>query len=341
MAYYIELTENPDTYRAHILRMWQEYLPDTPPQRYEWLTKGNPAGRTKWFLALDQQTGELLGFITLMPRNFFYDGEEMLFGIMGDFVVEKRHRGFGPGIQLPKYVLGRAKELGFKLVYTLPYYDSLKPIERAGFKLKIKLGWLIKPLMFNNYLSNSAAARLLNLCTRVFDMMCSALVLNSVVMGNDYFTVAEVIDDSFDEFWAELKRRERGVLGSRDSRYLEWRYMQNPLVKFKTLALRCKVTKELSGYVVFTKGDNKLNIYDIQCKRNRVKYLLLQKLVQIAREEGCEGIYLLSSVGARDSTTLKVFGFIPHEEEHSLYYAALGSEMNLEAWWFFQGDRNV
>ncbi len=341
MPHHIELTENPTDYRGHILRMWQEYLPDTPPQRYEWLTEGNPAGKTKWFLAIDDKTDDLIGFITLMPRLFTYKGEDMLFGIMGDFVVEKRHRGFGPGIQLPKYVLDRAKELGFKLVYTLPYYDSLKPIERAGFKLKVQLGWYIKPLLFNNYLRSTVAVRSLNLCALVFDWMCSALVLNSVVLRNNYFTVVDMIDNSFDKFWVELKRQECGVLGSRDSRYLAWRYMQNPLMKFGVLALRRKVTKELSGYVVFTSGDGKLNIYDIQYTKKTVKFLLVQKLVQFARKEGCKAMYLLSSVGTRDSTVLKVFGFIPREEEHSLYYAALDSEMDLDAWRFLQGDRNV
>ncbi len=341
MAYHIELTENPADYREHILRMWQEYLPDTPPRRYEWLTEGNPAGKAKWFLAIDEETGDLIGFITLLPRRFIYKGKDMLFGIMGDYVVEKMRRGFGPGMQLPKHVLERAKDLGFSLVYTIPYYNSLKPVVRAGFKLKIQLGWLIKPLLFNSYLDNPAAIKLLNLCASVFDRLCSALFLNPIVLRGCYFEADAAIDSGFDELWAKLKTAEKGVIGSRDPRYLAWRYMENPLMEFRMLAFRQKRPEALLGYIIYTTSGGKLNIYDIQYHQRRYRILLIQKLVQIAREEGCEAVYLLSSAGNKDLTALRAFGFVPRKEDHALYYAALGSGADLDTWSFFQGDRNV
>ncbi|HOD72900.1 MAG TPA: hypothetical protein PKO27_17925, partial [Deltaproteobacteria bacterium] len=121
MSYHIKQTDNPEHYRDQIIRMWLECIPDALPFRYEWLTEGNPAGRTIWFLALDDRSQELLGFITLMPRRFVWNGRELLFGIMGDFVIKKQHRGFGPGMQLPGHVLRNASKLGFSLVYTIPY----------------------------------------------------------------------------------------------------------------------------------------------------------------------------------------------------------------------------
>ncbi len=341
MAYHIELTENPANYRKQIVRMWREYLPDTPAERYKWLTAGNPAGKTKWFLALDDQTKDLLGFMTLLPKQFHYKGNDVLFGIMGDFVVEKRKRGFGPGMRLPKHVLEQAKNLGFSLVYTIPYYGSQKHIERAGFMLKIQLRWFIKPLLFNEYLKNPLLVRFLNTGIRVFDRACNALFLNPFTLKGNYFKITDDIDTCFDKFWTKMKSMDHVVLGSRDTHYLTWRYLQNPLMKFQMLALRRKGLEELLGYVIYTTGGRRINIYDIQYLHNKTKNILIQKLIQIARKGGYEAIYLLSSVGDKELSSFMLFGFIPRDEKHSLYYAILEPGLNLDGWRFLQGDRNV
>lgn len=341
MAYHIELTENPADYREQIVRMWRDYLPDTPPERYEWLIAGNPAGKTKWFLALDDQTNDLIGFITLLPRRFNYKGKDVLFGIMGDFVVEKQKRGFGPGIRLPKHVLDHAKGLGFSLIYTIPYYGSVKHIERAGFKLKVQLGWLIKPLLFDEYLKNPLLVRFLNTGIRVFDRICNAIFLNPVTLRSSYFKITGNIDNSFEEFWSRKKCRARSILGNRNKDYLTWRYLQNPLVKFQVLVLRDKASEELLGYVIYTIGGGRISIYDIQYLYNKTKILLIQQLIQIARKEGYEAIYLMSSAGDKDLAFLKAFGFVARDEKHSLYCAILEPGLNLDGWRFLQGDRNV
>jgi hypothetical protein len=340
MGYEIEATKNPAEYKDQILRLWQEGLPDTPPKRYEWLTTGNPAGRAWWFLALDRQSKALLGFITVLPRHFMVDGEQMLVGIMGDFVVEKRYRGFGPGLKLPRHVLSKAGELGFSLIYTIPYYGTSKHIERAGlFRQKVQLGWLIKPLEFNRYVRNSVAARLLNSVMLLFDVAYLSLFLNPIALRRTCFEDTTVFSPTFDTFCAKLQNR--GIIGSRDSRYLTWRYLKNPLHKFHVLSLRRSASEDLLGYVIYRINGGKLDIYDIQYLHGLSRKLLIIKLIWLARREHCESLYLLTSAVDNPLSTLKAFGFIHREEKHHLCYAALDMKTNLDTWQFLQGDRNV
>jgi len=177
-----------------------EYIPETLTTRYDWLIMGNPAGKTRWFLALDNQTKNLIGFITIMSRQFIWKLEKVLFGIMGDFVVEKRHQGFGPGIQLPRQVPDKAKDLGFSLVYTITHNGTLKIVERAGFRNKVQLGWIVKPLVFDRYVRNPVAAWILNIAVLLFDKVYHVVFLNPVMLRYNHFEVTDVIDTAFDTF---------------------------------------------------------------------------------------------------------------------------------------------
>jgi predicted acetyltransferase len=342
MSYQIKYTEDPAQYKDQIKRIWQEFLPDTPPERYEWLSSSTcSAGCAKWFLALDEDSDALLGFITLLPRQFIWKGQEVLFGIMGDFVVDKRYRGFGPAMYLPRHVLKKAEELGFSLIYTIPYYGTIKHIERVGFRGKVHLGWLIKPLNFNKYIRNRFASFFMNFTVSCFDRLIQSIFLNPVFLGDSYFEEVKNIGDEFDTFWEELKNNSNGVLGRRDSRYLTWRFFQNPLNKFRILTLRQKGSKKISGYVVFTMNNGKMDMYDIQYLQDKTRQLLIKQLIRIARTEKCEAIYILSVAGDRQFSTMKMFGFIPSEEEHALCYTSFIPGLTLESWKFLQNDRNV
>jgi len=43
-AFQVVHTKDPSRYREQILRLWDAYLPGTPPGRFDWMIEGNPAG---------------------------------------------------------------------------------------------------------------------------------------------------------------------------------------------------------------------------------------------------------------------------------------------------------
>jgi len=339
MSYHIEQTDNPEYYRDQIIRMWLECIPDALPFRYEWLTEGNPAGRTIWFLALEDRSQELLGFITLMPRRFVWNGRELLFGIMGDLVVKKQHRGFGPGMQLPGHVLRNASKLGFSLVYTIPYLGTIKHIERTGFDGSVHLRWLIRPLNLHSYVKSALAGHLLNFTATVFDGVTRALFLNPLALRIFAFEETETFGNEFDLFWERMKATGRGVLAKRDASFLAWRYM-NPSMKFSVLVCRRRPSGDLMGYVIFSVNGCKVDIYDVQFLQAKIKYLLIQRLIQVAKKRECKALYILSSSRDDSLSGLRAFGFIASEEKHQLCYVALEPGLNLDSWRFLLCDRN-
>jgi hypothetical protein len=341
MNYEILVTDNPIDYKEGIIRLWTDYLPDTPNNRYEWLINGNPAGRAWWFLAIECESKELLGIVTIMPRHFLLRGEKILIGIMGDFVVDPKCRGLGPGLILPKFVVKKAEELGFRLIYTIPYYGTAKHMERKGlFGNRVRLEWLVKPLDFRKYLKKPFEAGIFNTSMRILDAILHLSLSQWLLLSRCKFEEAVNFSDDFDTFWAKLKSIKKGPTGFRDHAYLTWRYQRNPLISFKILYLRNTMSNALIGYVIYTIGGGQLDIYDIQYLHWKSKHFLIHKLTLIARIEHCKGIYLLTSLPNRLSY-MKWQGFVSRDEKHCLYYVAFDKRLNFDALQFFQGDRNV
>ena len=73
--YNIIKTTDPSDFREQIINFWKDYLPDTTAYRFNWLLKGNPAGRTIWILAFLDQTDSLVGTVSLMPKEIMQKGK--------------------------------------------------------------------------------------------------------------------------------------------------------------------------------------------------------------------------------------------------------------------------
>ena len=145
------ITGGPSRYKEEIARFWREYLPGTPPERFDWM-RTNPAGPAIWFFAIEEKTSTLAGTISLMPKDMLVDGSPVRACIMGDYMIGGRYRVFGPALDLQKAVTKDFSNLGFRFIYTVPNQASIKIIERMGFVEMMRLRTLIKPVKALPYL---------------------------------------------------------------------------------------------------------------------------------------------------------------------------------------------
>jgi hypothetical protein len=94
-------------------------------------------------------------------------------------------------------------------------------------------------------------------------------------------------DESYDKLWESVSR-DYQVIGHRSSRYLNWRYLENPMADFTIL--EAKRQNELIGYIAYTtcieEGQKNGIIFDFICRSDEPAGISLLKtcLLKLLRE---------------------------------------------------------
>jgi hypothetical protein len=148
-------------------------------------------------------------------------------------------------------------------------------------------------------------------------------------------------DAAFDDLWRELRERAGGLMGDRSTPYLTWRYVRNPLYRFRLLTYRERGASRIEGFVVFTQfEENKIEVFDVIGLDDRVIERLIAKLVVIARREKCQALYFRAQPASHALCMFKRFRFFNTNDAFELYYMGR-TGLPLDSWDFFSGDRNI
>jgi hypothetical protein len=331
---------DPMQYKAHILKFWEEYLPGTPPGRLKWMETGNPAGPAIWLCAFDNKTNEIAGMISVTPKEFILKDKTVRSGILGDFMVGSKYRVFGPNLILPKTVLSNMQKLDFKFIFTIPNAESEKLIKRVGFKSAGVMHSLVKLLKTRHYLNkylNSFAGRLISPFT---DIGLRIISRETYISAAGVFEETSVIDETFDLLWNKIKLQQPHMIGDHSPSYITWRYLQNPLYKFRVLTYKEEFKGDLLGFIVFTIDQGKLYIFDIIAVSRTYIHKLLKKIVGIGWNENCLSINIDVFETNPLLPILKSFRFFDARGDIAVYSFGEHSG-SFQDCCFFGGDRNI
>ncbi len=332
---------DPAQFREQVLEFWRNYLPGTPPERFEWMTRGNPAGPAIWFFAQEETTKEIAGMISLTPKNIVVSGRTVRAGIMGDFMVDARYRVFGPNLQLLRTVKSELGRLGLKLIYTVPNSQAERLMIRMGMKRAGAFKNLIKPLNAGHYLGkytrlNSFSRSMLSPLLYAGLRMAS---METYIITKGVFEEVKRPEELPDSLWNRV-RDNFSFAGERSPTYLEWKYFQNPLEDFQIMAFRPAVDRDLSGYIVYNIDQNRLNISDIIFLDKSSVNMLLTKVIDIGRKKGCISVNVEIFEDNPLLALLKSFGFFNAKKDYGVF------SMGEEQWpdngaYLFGSDRNL
>jgi hypothetical protein len=332
--------EEMDLYRNEILEFWQKYLPETPPRRFEWLYNGNPAGKTIWFLAINKDNHDLAGTISIMPKELLVDGRTIRAGILGDFMVGSKYRVFGPALSLLKKAITSVKDLGLEFIYTIPNNASKKLLERAGFLGIDSLYYLVRPINVQHHIKKYANSLVGKIIAPFIGLYINIFSRELFTSDKGVFEEVNIANELFDILWDKIKIQQSGIKGDHGLNYINWRYFQNPLYKFKFLIYKKLENTPLLGYIVYTIYDNKLEIFNITSTNKDSTERLLKRLVSIAYREQCDGIYLTISKNNIWFNTLKAHLFFDTKYDMRLYSFG-NKDVLTKDWHFFGCDRNI
>jgi predicted acetyltransferase len=328
-----------NVYKQQIFEFWRKYLPGTPKGRFEWM-QNNPAGPPDWSFAVEEKSGELAGIVSIMPKRVFINGKTIIkAGIVGDFMVSSRYRVFGPFLQLQNTVVENYSNLGYQFIYTIPNKDTIKIIQRAGYKPIGVLYNMAKPIKVKYYLKRHILSPPSELFVPFIQLCLKIISRETYSLTDGLIEEEHSIDESFDVFWEKIKSNKPCIISDRSSEYIKWRYFQNPTYKFRLLAYRETPGGELRGYIFFTIDCNKMEVFDIIALQRGHVYRLLKRLVGIAKEENCQAIYIQINHANSLLKLLRSCRFFNAKNDFVVFCPK--NEAYLESWSFFSGDRNI
>jgi hypothetical protein len=331
---------DPVKYKEQIIKFWEEYLPGTPAQRFDWLNNGNPAGPAIWFFAHDCKNNELAGVISIMPKEIIIEGRTIRGGILGDFMVSNKYRVFGPNLQLPKTVLSRLSDFGFNFAYTIPNPESEKILKRVGFKNAGVIHSLVKPLKTRHYLNKYLSSFAGRFMSPFADIGLRIISRETYISAAGVFEETSVIDETFDLLWDKIKLQQPHMIGDHNPSYITWRYLQNPLYKFRVLTYKEEFKGDLLGFIVFTIVQGKLYIFDIIAVSRTYIHKLLKKIVSIGWNENCLSINIDVFETNPLLPILKSFRFFDARGDIAVY--SFGEQItSFQNCHFLAGDRNI
>ncbi len=335
---------DPSQFKEQILEFWRNYLPGTPPERFEWMNHGNPAGPAVWFFALEEASKALAGTISLTPKNIVANGRTIRACIMGDLMVDARYRVYGPNLQLMRSVPLELERLGFKLAYTVPNAHSEQLLRRIGMKKVGAFKILVKPLNGWYYISkylkmNSFSHSLLSPVINAGLRMTSK---ETYIASKGVFEEITRLEELPDSLWNSV-RDNFSFAGERSPAYLDWKYFQNPFKDFHIIAFRRSAGWGPSGYIVYRIDQNILKIYDIIALNKSVVEKLLKKVIDIGRGKECISVRVDIFEKNPLLTMFKSFGFFnTNNTKWNCPIYSLGEEQWSEnGCYLFGSDRNL
>jgi hypothetical protein len=281
--------------------------------RAEWLYSKNPAGPAE-ILALRKHGGPWVGMVAIVPRQIWIDGTEHAGAYLCDFYVHPKHRSLLPALTLQKAAKKRLEDQKL-LNYAIPNEKSLPILKRLGADQTFPRYRWARPIRTRPYLARRSG-RLGTLVSPLTDL---ALLLfdaaASVRLTNVRARWVEQVDDRFDQLWSEI--RKAGLhIGDRSSRYLQWRFREEPGRTYQLLSLIDTSSERLIGYTVGEAVGREFAIRDLAVSSidERIRGILSRMLYEM-RKLDIDGVGLRIAAPADVLEALRGSGFRSRDPE--------------------------
>jgi hypothetical protein len=219
--------------------------------RFEWSLSCNPYGQPRAWLAIDESSDKVIGSVSAFPRRVLVNGEPVLGWNGGDTSIDQEFRTLGVAIKLRRAIKECVDRGEMRFLYSHPVENMRVVLEKVGHQIIGRLARHGLVLRFDRFFSQWLGKNL-------FSTMLSG-VANPVLLawpGNRSaskdLTVRLQAQNRFDSEYDELFARvatQYPVITVRDSQFLAWRFLQNPLHREFSI-LRLEGEGKLQGYAV-------------------------------------------------------------------------------------------
>lgn len=322
-----------EEHRGALARLWAENMSDARiasalDGRMRWLYEERPDGPARTVLALEAESGEVVGCGSFIPRPTFVDGRPTRAGLLCDFAVTRAHRIAGAALAIQRALVEAAQADGVEWLYGYPNEKSLAVFRRIGYRLVGAASTWAKPLRAGYKLrealrSPGAAA----IAAAPVDLALRALDGARSVRTRPRLRAEPLSpsDGRTDALW-DRARPSAGVAGVRSAAYLSWRYGGFTTAEHHVLGFFPRRTERLAAYAVYTIAGGRAFVRDLFGERldEGSAGAVLLALAHHLRARGADSVSL-SYVGAPAfGARLRRTGFLPRPGNRPLVVHADG-----------------
>ena len=237
-----------------IIELWKTVFSEGEHERAEldywkWQFVNGPAGSGKIKVAVDN--GKIVGQYAVVPLHMQLQGTPVVAALSLDTMTHPDYRRQGMFSILANELYTQLREGNIPITYGFPNENSL-----GGFVTKLQwthvctLPVYIKPIHLGTIVERAISNRWLGKAAKPFANLAGAAVFrksgpSSETVGQ--FQWLEHFDQRANELWQRAYHQGKIAI-TRDSKYLNWRYFDNPKRDYRAIAF--EEDSELIAYAV-------------------------------------------------------------------------------------------
>jgi len=307
-------------------------------ERFEWLYVNNPDGRaTAWFV-INDETGEVAGCTAVFPRRVRVAGmrEPVAAWNCGDFAIRRRYRTMGAAVKLRRAAKDGIDAGQSAFLYAHPNDRMLAVHMRAGHRVLGRMVRYARPLRLRT--GSGALDRTSSYAFRWWKArpFRRAAEVDRVMDGRLPRDL-DVLDD--------MAAGRNCTALVRDTTYLEWRFLRNPVERSEFLIVRRNGRPV--GYLVYVMKGEAALAKDWLAVDESARYDLFADLLEVGRQRDAASVSVVALETHPDLPALRRQGFLPRPDASSaVTYVAeshtnRGSVVDPKSWYMTVGDRDV
>jgi GNAT acetyltransferase-like protein len=310
--------------------------------RFDWLYRDNPDGPGRAWLAVDSETGDLIGTAAAIPRRVVVGGREQLAFALSDFCVVPTFRVLGPALQLQRACLEPVAQGDASFGYDFPAPGMTAIYRRLGMH---PFGNICR---FARLLRSSRRIRALGFPSPIAAGLSGVADFLLVLTGpgrrrGDIEVVSHhggcgAEFSSLDRHW----NNEPAVIVRRSAEYLNWRFLANPFQHHEVFTARSGGA--LLAYAVVASHPETPIVVDFFGSRDRkVIEALITGVTAQLRARGAITLSITLLERHPWAGLVRGLGFRPRESSPVVLYAPEASTMSQLTglpWLLTWGDRD-
>lgn len=314
MSWFIRKATSKD--KKDIISFFKSYIwaSKDGEELYSWKYEDNPSGSALIWLAVEEKNDSIVGISVMMPWKLQLS-ENIVVSFQGvDALVDKNYRRQGIHKTLIRQALSEFKEMRIPFIFAFPNENSRFNLLKTGWhEIGFVRSWA-KPFKAECILSKVIGRNFIsNFFGFFIDIWLRLISRERFYHTSSKYIIKEIreFDERFDILWERVSKNFR-VIGSRDSKYLNWKYINTP--NKRHIVFSIERANRLAGYVVLEIGRGRerghVCIVDIFTERDdEIINSLIANTIQYFRNQNISIITFLTLEDNFYVKYFKNFGF--------------------------------
>lgn len=271
-----------DAEKDSFLYLMEKCLTPKTREWLEWKYLKNPLNMDgKPFIFCAKYGDKIVGIRSfILTEVLLNNGASFIAGQACDTAVDPEFQGKGIFAQMNQTAIREAKNKGIKLILSFPNFKSQPGNLKMGFKIVSLFDEAFLFCDFQNLVRNKCRKRLFTTGSKLLSICLNKTKLflkNSDLKVDHEIKEENCFNNDFEHIWKNEKR----LRISRDTAYMNWRFLQRPDKRYHIMTAR--KNGDLEGYLISTISDrwgvNECQIVDFQGKEKDIQLKLLNTLV--------------------------------------------------------------